>query len=75
MRDLDDILFGFLTFFLADRAVRLFSTSVVVPWAERRTTDKNRVESWKLFSEFLCLLVAIVLVWRYRKVLHCMCRT
>jgi hypothetical protein len=75
MRDLDDILFGFLSFFLADRVVRLFSAAVVVPWAERRTGDKNHVESWKLFAELSLLMSALFLVWRYRKVLHCVCRT
>lgn len=62
MRALDDILIGFIIFFALDRAIRLFSNGVVEPWAEKRTTDRNVVENWKLGSEFLILIGALVFV-------------
>lgn len=70
MKALDDILVGFLIFFALDRLIRLFSNSIVEPWAMQRTGNKDRAENWKLFSEFLLLLGALVLVFKYQKQLH-----
>jgi hypothetical protein len=70
MKALDDILVGFLIFFALDRLIRLFSNSVVEPWAMERTGNKDRAENWKLFSEFLLLLGALGLVFRFQKQLH-----
>lgn len=67
MRQLDDILFGFLIFFAIERVIRIFSLMVVGPWVETRTTEENRIASFKLFAEFVLLVFAIVLVHRYRK--------
>lgn len=69
MRALDDILFGFLIFFAIERGIRLFSNGVIEPWAERKTDNKNVVENWKLTAEFCALILATVLVYRYRNVL------
>ena len=69
MRALDDILFGFLIFFALDRAIRLFSNGVVEPWAQRNNYNKNSVENWKLGSEFVALVAAAILVYRYRNLL------
>jgi hypothetical protein len=69
MRALDDILFGFLIFFALDRAVRLFSNGVVEPWAEKSRYSKNSVENWKLTAELVSLLLAAVMVYRFRYVL------
>jgi hypothetical protein len=69
MRALDDILFGFLIFFALDRAVRLFSNGVVEPWAEKKNYNKNSVENWKLVAELASLVLAAVMVYRFRYVL------
>jgi hypothetical protein len=69
MKALDDILFGFLIFFALDRLIRLISNSVVEPWAMERTGNKERAENWKLFSEFLLLLGALGLVFKYQTLL------
>lgn len=70
MKALDDILFGFLIFFAIDRVIRIFSTLVVGPWIEKRTEQENRVDSFKLFAEFVLLVFSIILVFRYRKTLE-----
>jgi len=70
MRALDDILFGFLIFFTIDRVIRIFSTLVVGPWIEKRTERENRIESFKLFAEFVLLVFSIILVFKYRKYLE-----
>jgi len=67
MKALDDILFGFLIFFAIDRLIRIFSMLIVGPWIEKRTAQDNRIESFKLFSEFVLLVFAIILVFRYRR--------
>jgi hypothetical protein len=70
MRALDDILVGFLIFFALDRLIRLFSNSIVEPWAMKRTGNKERAENWKIFSEFLLLMGALGLVFRYQRQLR-----
>lgn len=67
MRQLDDILFGFLIFFAIDRVIRIFSLMVVGPWVETKTKNEDRIDSFKLFAEFVLLVFAIILVHRYRK--------
>lgn len=67
MRALDDILFGFLIFFAIDRLIRIFSMLIVGPWIEKRTVRENRIESFKLFSEFVLLVFSMIMVFRYRR--------
>lgn len=67
MRALDDILIGFFIFFAIDRAIRLFSNSVVEPWAQTKTGDERKVENWKLGSEFVLLLAAVFVVFKMRR--------
>lgn len=69
VRALDDILFGFLIFFAIERAVKLFSNGVVEPWAQRQSYSKNSVENWKLATELAALILAAVLVFKYRGIL------
>ena len=66
MRALDDILFGFLIFFAIERGIRLFSNSIIEPWAEKKTTNKNIVENWKLTAEFGSLVIGAIIVYRYK---------
>jgi hypothetical protein len=62
---MNDILFGFLIFFALDRTVRLLSTAVIEPWAQKNYPA--RVDECKIASELMCLLVALVVVIRIRK--------
>ena len=71
MRALDDILIGFFIFFAIDRAIRLFSNTVVEPWAQTKTgKDERSVESWKLGSEFVMLMAALLVVFKMRRFLN-----
>jgi hypothetical protein len=67
MRALDDILIGFFIFFTIDRAIRLFSMSIVEPWARTKTGDEHTVENWKTGTELAMLLVALLLVFKMRR--------
>ena len=67
MKSLDDILFGFLIFFAIERLIRLTSNAVIEPWAEKRTTNENVIENWKLGAEFTLLVVACLGVYYFRK--------
>ena len=69
MRALDDILIGFFIFFAIDRAIRLFSNAVVEPWARAKTGDEHMVENWKMGAELTLLLVALLFVFKLRKVI------
>jgi hypothetical protein len=69
MRALDDILIGFFIFFAIDRAIRLLSSAVVEPWAQTKTGDERKVESWKMGAELVMLLVALLMVFKLRKVI------
>jgi hypothetical protein len=66
MRALDDILFGFLVFFAIERGIRLFSNSVIEPWAEKKTSDRGIIENWKLAAELGALVLAAIFVYRYK---------
>jgi protein-S-isoprenylcysteine O-methyltransferase Ste14 len=70
MRALDDILIGFFIFFAIDRAIRLFSSAVVEPWAQTKTGDKSKVENWKTGAELIMLLVALLVVFKMRGVIN-----
>jgi hypothetical protein len=70
MRTLDDILIGFFIFFAIDRAIRLFSSVVVEPWARAKTGDARKVENWKLGTELVLLFVALLLVFKMRRVIN-----
>jgi len=67
MRALDDILIGFFIFFTIDRAIRLFSMSIVEPWARTKTGDDHKVENWKTGAELAMLLVALLIVFKMRR--------
>ena len=67
MKSLDDILFGFLIFFAIERFIRLFSNAIIEPWAQKRTSNENVVENWKLGTEFVFLIAACFVVYSFRK--------
>jgi len=70
MRALDDIIIGFLIFFVIERAIRLFSNAVIEPWAERRTENPNVVENWKIGTELVFLMVVTFILFKFRGVLQ-----
>jgi len=70
MRALDDILIGFFIFFAIDRAIRLLSSTVVAPWAEKKSHDHNTVENWKTGAELAMLLVALAVVFKMRRFIN-----
>ena len=70
MRNLDDILVGFLIFFTIDRLVRLFTSTVVEPWAQSKTSNEHKVEGIKLGVEAGLLIVALILVFKFQKNLN-----
>lgn len=70
MRALDDILIGFFIFFAIDRAIRLFSSGVVEPWAQKRTQQPRVIENWKLGVEFVLLVVACVIAFNARGIIR-----
>jgi len=70
MRALDDIIIGFLIFFVIERAIRLFSNAVIEPWAEKRTENPNVVENWKIGTELVFLLFAVLIPFKFRGVLQ-----
>jgi len=70
MRTLDDILIGFFIFFAIDRAIRLFSSAVVEPWAQAKTGDARKVENWKLGAEFVMLMTALFVVFKMRRFIN-----
>lgn len=67
MKSLDDILFGFLIFFIIERFVRLISNAIIEPWAQTRTDNVNTVENWKLGAEIAFLIAACIGVYKFRK--------
>jgi hypothetical protein len=67
MRALDDILAGFLIFFIIDRLVRLFTSTIVEPWAHTKTTDEHKIEGMKLGVEAVLLIFVLILVFKFRK--------
>ena len=70
VKALDDILLGFLLFFAVERSIRLFSNSIVEPWAESKTSNKNEVENWKLTAEIVFLILAAVFVAKSRGLIN-----
>jgi hypothetical protein len=67
MRALDDILFGFLIFFVIERLIRLFGNTVIEPWVKTRTDNPHVLENWKLGTEIVFLIGACFLVYRFRR--------
>lgn len=67
MRPLDDILIGFFIFFAIDRAVRLFSNTVVAGNLRAKGASDNTIENAKLAAEGVILTIGVLGVWRWRR--------
>jgi Ca2+/H+ antiporter len=70
MRSLDEILLGFFIFFTIERSIRLFSNAVIQPAAEKRSSNPETVENWKLLAEVGLLLLACFFVVKFRRVFN-----
>jgi|APCry1669189883_1035261.scaffolds.fasta_scaffold22604_3 hypothetical protein len=66
-RSLDDILIGFLIFFILERIIKLFGTVVVEPWALEKTHSEKKTKNWVAAIDVVCLFVALILVIKYQK--------
>ena len=69
MRALDDIILGFLIFFIVERLIRLLGASVIEPWAESKTQDRHKIETMKIFGEIVIIIAFIWLVHKNRRML------
>lgn len=69
MRSLDDILIGFLIFFILERVIKLFGSVVVEPWVQAKSSNEKTVKNWVQAVDVLLLFVALVLVIKYQKTL------
>lgn len=67
MRNLDDILAGFLIFFIIDRIIQFLGVTVIEPWAKSKTSDEKTLKSIHLGSEIVGLTIAAILVFVFRK--------
>jgi hypothetical protein len=66
-RSLDDILIGFLIFFILERIIKLFGSVVVEPWALRRTRCERKAKTWVSLIDLICLVIALLLVVKFQK--------
>jgi hypothetical protein len=67
MRSLDDILIGFLIFFILERIIKLFGSVVVEPWAETQTKNEKVVKNWVQAIDIVLLFISLILVIKYQK--------
>jgi hypothetical protein len=67
MRSLDDILIGFLIFFILERIIKLIGAVVVEPMVEAKISNQKTVKIWVQAVDVLLLFVALFLVIRYQK--------
>jgi hypothetical protein len=67
MRSLDDILIGFLIFFILERIIKLFGSMVAEPWIETIIKDEKTVKNWVQFIDIILLFTSLILVIKYQK--------
>jgi len=67
MRSLDDILIGFLIFFILERIIKLIGAVIVEPWISTKIKDEKTVKNWVQAVDVCLLFVALFLVIRYQK--------
>ena len=67
MRSLDDILIGFIIFFILERVVKLLGSIVVEPWIRAKMSDEKNVKNWVQFIDIAILLVVLGFVIKYQK--------
>jgi hypothetical protein len=66
-RSLDDILIGFLIFFILERVIKLFGSVVVEPLALEKTRSEKKAKNWVSAIDILFLVGALILVIKYQK--------
>jgi len=66
MRSLDDILIGFLIFFILERVIRLIGTVLVEPYVMKKTNDEKTTKNWVQFFDIILLFISLFLVIKYQ---------
>lgn len=70
MRTLDDIIVGFFIFFIIDRAIRLFGNMIIEPWVRTKVENPAVVENWKVGIELISLVIATIIVFKYKPLIQ-----
>jgi len=67
MRSLDDILIGFLIFFILERIIKLFGSVVVEPWVSTMVHNEKSIKNYVQAVDILLLFASLILVIKYQK--------
>jgi len=67
MRSLDDILIGFLIFFILERIIKLLGSALIEPWVATKVRDEKNVKNWVQGIDILMLFASLLLVIKYQK--------
>ena len=67
MRPLDDILVGFIIFFILERVIRLVGVVIFEPIIMSKTNDEKVTKNWVQFIDIVFLATALFLVIRFKK--------
>ena len=67
MRNLDDILAGFLIFFTIDKTIQLLGVTIIEPWSKSKTSNEKEIKAIHLGSEIIALFIATVIVFRFHE--------
>ena len=66
MRSLDDILIGFIIFFILERVIRLVGAVFVEPWVMAKTNNEKTTKNWVQLFDIVFLFTALVLIIKYQ---------
>ena len=67
MRTLDDILIGFIIFFILERVIKLLGSIVIEPWIRAKMSNEKNVKNWVQFIDIAILFVVLGFVIKYQK--------
>jgi len=67
MRPLDDILVGFIIFFILERVIRLVGVVIFEPIIMSKTNDEKVTKNWVQLIDIVFLATALFLVIRFKK--------
>jgi hypothetical protein len=67
MRSLDDILIGFIIFFILERIIKLIGAVIFEPMIMKKTNDEKVTKNWVQAIDIALLLIALFLVIKYQK--------
>jgi len=67
MRSLDDILIGFIIFFILERVIKLVGTVIVEPWILKKTGDEKSTKNWVQVFDIVFLSISLFLIIKYQR--------